>query len=104
MPRNRVSTDVDHVASDPRPLNPAKKPPPEPWPKPAYAPIKIQAPYCIGVSQLPSHIDSSSPYDIFSLFFDEECLQILTDHTNKYAELFAPKLDEGAIDRGLLSL
>ena len=91
MPRNRVSTDADHVVPDPRPSNPAKKPPPPPWPTPYYQPIKIQAPYCIGVSQLPSHINPSSPYDIFSLFFDEECLQTLTDYTNKYAELAAPK-------------
>ena len=91
MPRNRVSIDADHVVPDPRPSNPAKKPPPAPWPKPQYSPINIQAPYSISVGQLPSLIDPASPYDIFSLFFDEECLQTLTNHTNKYAELSAPK-------------
>ena len=95
MPRNRVSTDVDHVVPDPRPFNPAKKPSPQPWPKPAYTPMLIQKPYCIGASQLPSHIDSSSPYDIFSLYFNDPHLQILADHTNKYAELNAPTREQG---------
>ena len=95
MPRNRVSTDVDHVIPDPRPSNPAKKPPPAPWPKPQYAPIQIQQPYSIGAGQLPSYIDPSSPYDVFSLYFDESCLQTLVNHTNKYAELHAPKPEQG---------
>ena len=95
MSRNRVSTDADHVAPDPRPLNPTKKPPPTPWKTPAYTPLPIQKPYCIGAGQLPSHINSSSPYDIFSLYFDDSCLQILIDNTNKYAELNAPKQEQG---------
>ena len=94
MPRNRVSTDVDHVIPDPRPLNPAKKPPPKPWPTPQYAPIEIQKPYSIGAGQLPSHIDASSPYDVFSLYFDESSLQTIADHTNRYVELHAPKREE----------
>ena len=53
--------------------------------------MKIQAPYYIGVGQPPSHINATSPYDVFSLFFNKACLQILADNTNKYAELFAPK-------------
>ena len=95
MPRNRVSTDVDHVIPDPRPSNPAKKPPPAPWPKPQYAPIQIQQPYSIGAGQLPSYIDPSSPYDVFSLYFNKSCLQTLVNHTNKYAELHAPKPEQG---------
>ena len=95
MPRNRVSTDADHVAPDPRPLNPTKTPPPKPWKKPAYTPLPIQKPYCIGAGQLPSHVNSSSPYDIFSLYFDDSSLQILADNTNKYAELNAPEQEQG---------
>ena len=91
MPRNRVSTDVDHVIPDPKPLNPAKNPPPKPWPTPQYTPIQIQTPYSIGAGQLPSHIDTTSPYDVFSLYFDEPCLQTLANYTNKYAELYAPR-------------
>lgn len=95
MPRNRVSTDADHVALDPKPSKPAKKPPPVPGPKPQYSAMEIQAPYSIGVGQLPSHVDPSSPYDIFSLYFDDSCLQILADNTNEYAELNAPKQEQG---------
>ena len=95
MPRNRVSTDADHVAPDPRPLKPTKKPPPKPWKKPPFTPLQIQEPYCIGAGQLPSHINASSPYDIFSIYFNDSCLQILAENTNKYAELHAPKEEQG---------
>ena len=94
MPRNRVSTDVDHVIPDPKPSNPAEKPPPKPWPKPQYTPLQIQKPYSIRAGQLPSHINTTSPYDIFCLYFDEYHLQKIADHTNKYAELYAPKQEQ----------
>ena len=99
MPRNRVSTDADHVIPDPKPSNLAKKPPPKPWPTPPYTPLPIQQPYSIGAQQLPSHIDTTSPYDIFSLYFDESCLQEIADHTNKYAELHAPKREQAPFCR-----
>ena len=95
MPRNRVSTDADHVVADPRPSNPAKKPPPKPWQKPPYTPLPIKKPYSIGAGQLPSHVDSDSPYAIFSLYFNDSCLQILVNYTNKYAELNTPKQEQG---------
>ena len=91
MPRNRVSTDVDHVILDPRPSNATKKPPPKPWPTPQYTPLPIKQLYSIGVGQLPSHINTTSPYDVFSLYFDKSCLQKIVDYTNKYVELYAPK-------------
>ena len=94
MPRNRVSTDADHVAPDPRPSNPARTSPPKPWKKPPFTPLQIQEPYCIGAGQLPSHIDASSPYDIFSIYFNDSYLQILADNTNKYAKLNAPSKQE----------
>ena len=47
----------------------------------------LNKPYRFGICLLPSHINPSSPYEIFNLFFDEPILQILVNHTNKYAEL-----------------
>ena len=87
MPRNRVLINTNYVISDPRPLNPIKKLPLKPWPKLPYTPLLIKKPYSIGVGQLPSHINSSSLYNIFSLYFNESYLQILVDYINKYIKL-----------------
>ncbi len=85
MGRNRTLIDVDHVPTDPKPLKSTRKPPPEPWELPTYTPLPI-APLTHGHSNLPPHISPDQPYDIFSLFFDDETLQILADNTNEYAD------------------
>lgn len=86
MVRNRVSDDIDHVPIDPKPSKPSRKPPPEPWPLPDYQPIVISNPLTYGQGNLPDHVDSGSPYAIFSLFFTEYHLGIFADNTNQYAE------------------
>ena len=90
MPRNRTSDDVDHVIADPKASNPARKPPPEPWPLPDYKPMQIKQPFRMGVHNLPAHVSIDNPYVTFSLFFDYSILRTLAKHTNKYAALNQP--------------
>ncbi len=65
-----------------------KNPPPKPWPLLKYTPVKIIKPFTDGQGQLPNTIASDDPYAIFGLFFDEETLKILVQHTNEYAFLY----------------
>ena len=90
MPRNRTSTDLDHVIADPKPTAPAKMRPPELKSLPAYEPMHIKQPFRSGIHILPSHVNIKSPYEIFGLFFDPCILQKLAIHTNKYAEQHQP--------------
>lgn len=86
MPHKRSSDDVDHVPVDPKPTKKPRKKAPEPWPIPAYKPIAIANPLTYGQSQLPSPTMADSPYAIFSLFFTDEILATIRDHTNAYAQ------------------
>lgn len=88
MPRARVSDDIDHVPVDLKSTKPSKKPLPEPWPLPLFTPLRVKIPFSNGVSNLPQNVSPQSPYDVFSLFFDEETLQVLVNHTNEFAELY----------------
>ena len=87
MPRNRISNDLDHVKKDPKPVKPPKEPPPEPWSLPTYIPVRINA-LTNGHGHIPDTINQDDPYAIFSLFFNEETLQALVQHTNEYAFIF----------------
>ena len=89
MPRNRISTDADHVVQDPKPSKKPKDPPPKPWPLPKFKPMHIKTPFTDGRSNLQNvdfAIDTESPLAVFSLFFTDEILQILCDHTNQNAK------------------
>ena len=89
MPHKRSSDDLDLVPADPEPSKRSRKKPPAPEPLPAFTPLIIQNPFMEGYSNLPPNLtaDSASPYKIFSLFFNEEILIQLQNHTNEYAEL-----------------
>ncbi|KAJ9633812.1 hypothetical protein H2199_009225 [Coniosporium tulheliwenetii] len=60
----------------------------EPWPLPDFEPLFITTsdtwPEC---SNLPKRVDPADPFAIFELFFTEEVLNNLAEHTNEYAEL-----------------
>ena len=88
MPRNKVSNDLDHVRKDPKPTKVPKEPPPKPWKLPKFTPVKIKKPFTDGEGQLPSTVASDDPYAIFNLFFNEETLKVLVQHTNEYAFLY----------------
>ena len=85
MPRNKVSNDLDHVKLDPKPSKAPKGRPPDPWPLPTYTPLRITKTRTHGQGQLPNTIPPDDPYAIFSLFFSNEVIQILVQHTNEYA-------------------
>ena len=85
MPRNRTSDDADQIPTDPASQNVTKKAVPKPAPIPDYEPLNIDD-FTIGTSNLPPHVKSNQPYEIFSLFFPEEQLQKLADHINTYAK------------------
>lgn len=93
MPK-RVSDDVDHVPADPKPSKIPKKKPPPPGPPPEHTPILISNPLLHGHSQLPTHIRPDDAYGIFCLFFSEDVLCTLRDHTNQYAELYPGPADK----------
>lgn len=85
MPRNRTSDDVDQIPADPAGQKVTKKAAPEPEPVPDYEPLNIND-FTNGTGNLPPDISAQQPYEIFSLFFSEEQLQQLANHTNLYAE------------------
>ena len=87
MPRNHESNDLDLVPIDTGASQPAKTPAPAPWPMPTFQPLEINNPLTHGQGNLPEDVRPDDPYAIFSLFFDEDTLQILVTHTNKYADL-----------------
>lgn len=92
MPRTRESNDVDLVPIDTGASQPSKAPAPAPWPMPAFQPLEINNPLTHGQGNLLEDVSLDDPYAIFSLFFDEDTLQILVIYTNKYADLYpAPK-------------
>ena len=97
MPRNKQSTDEDHVAPEPDPEPPRKRrktadksapigTPPQPWPLPEFKPMKITNPLQYGRPR--DQAAKRTAYEAFNLFFDDETLQLLTDHTNEYAALY----------------
>lgn len=69
-----------------------KLPPQEPWSLPKYAPLRIASTY--GSSNLPPHIMADDPYEIFTLFFDDETLTILANNTNEYAQVHSAPADK----------
>ena len=87
MPRNKVSNDLDHVRKDPKPSKTPKGRPPAPWPIPTYTPLKITTTRTHGQGHLPTTMAPDDPYAIFSLFFNDEAIQTLVQHTNEYAFL-----------------
>lgn len=96
MGRNKVSDDIDHVPIDPKPRAPAKKPPPEPWKLPKFKPTQITNPLEHGQGNLPPNVNPQDPLQIFSLFFNQQILQTLANHTNEYAALYPPPASEGS--------
>lgn len=89
MPRKKISDDLDHVKKDSKSKTIPKEPPPKPWPLPKYKAVKITKPWTNGQSQLPKTIAPNDPYAIFDLFFNEEVIEILVQHTNEYAFLYS---------------
>lgn len=83
MPRNRVSNNLDQVPADQEATKVSKASPQEPRNLPKYAPLRIASTY--PCSNLPPHIMDDDPYEIFTLFFDDEILTILANNTNEYA-------------------
>ena len=55
---------------------------------PKFTPVKIKKPFTDGEDQLSSTVASNDPYAIFNLFFNEETLKVLVQHTNEYAFLY----------------
>ena len=84
IPHNRSTDDADHIPTDPASQKSSKKTLPEPAPIPDYKPLNIDD-FTNRISNLPPYVTSHQPYEIFSLFFSEEQLQKLTDHTNAHA-------------------
>ena len=82
MGRNRVSDDVNHVEQDPKPTRKSKKKPPKPWPLPTFSPMIITNPLTYDE---PIDINFATPYEIFTRFFTDDILNMLTINTNEYA-------------------
>jgi Transposase IS4 len=66
---------------------PAKKPPPKPWDLPKFEPLAIDDWWDHGEPNLPSNVNSGSPFELFSLFFTEEYMDKIVTWTNEFAEL-----------------
>ena len=86
MPK-RVSDDIDHVPIEP-PAKKLKKHPPKQWLLPKFKPQAITGALTYGYGSLPKNASHDDPYSIFCLFFTEDILQIIADHTNEYAKLY----------------
>ena len=83
MPKTQESNDLDLVPIDTGASQPSKAPAPASWPIPAFQPLEINNPLTHGQSNLPEDVSPDDPCAIFSLFFDEDTLQILFTNTNK---------------------
>ncbi|OJD09630.1 hypothetical protein ACJ73_10178, partial [Blastomyces percursus] len=57
--------------------------------------LPMETPHRDPILNLPTNIDITSPYALFTLFFTEECSQNISDSTNLYAKL---KRDNGDTD------
>ena len=93
MDRNRVFNDLDHVvdAFTATKLR-TKKSPPLPKPIPPFTPIKINK-LMYGLGILPTHV-VSTPYNVFSLFFNDDILTKFTEYTNEYAAKHVSEKDK----------
>src|SRR6266516_2979732 len=83
MPKE--SNDVDYVPKEPpsraaKAPNGRKLPAPKPNPHVDFKPLEIDGDDA-GHAILPSGVQT--PYDIFRLFFNDEILEIIADHTNQ---------------------
>lgn len=60
---------------------------------PKFIPLNIDgAPsYTHGKARIPEDVDKDDPYTLFQLFFTDEILESLVQHTNEFAELHQPK-------------
>ena len=76
MPK-RLSDDIDHVPINPKPQKKPRKPVPAVWKMPKYDPLPVLREQTYGEPNLPSHINASDPYVIFSLFFTDDILRAL---------------------------
>ena len=92
MGRNRVSDDLDHVADASTATKKSKNSPPKPQPIPPFTLMKIND-LVYGLGKLPTHV-ASTPYSVFSLFFNDEILGKLAEYTNEYATEHASKEDK----------
>jgi hypothetical protein len=89
MPSKQHSNDEDLVLKDQYivpPTRKAKTAPPKPWPLPDFETLKIDDWDFPGESNLPPHVDISSPLDIFGLFFADEWVKKFVKWTNVFAE------------------
>ena len=64
----------------------SKRTPPEPWPLPVFNPLHIDDFNDHGKPILPSGVEQSNPFAIFSQFFTDKVMEQLVDWTYKYAE------------------
>ena len=85
-----MPVDVDYVPHEPKaPSNPTCKPP-KLQPLPKFAPIEIEGAPEHGNADLPWDVNIESPYEIFSLFFDDFIMEVLVNNTNAYAKAHSP--------------
>ena len=87
MPHKRTATDGDIVLPDPVATKKARKAPPEPSPVPEFHPKPINNDFEHGYPDLPANIDFYSPVTLFNLFFSDEVLASIADHTNLNAKI-----------------
>ena len=84
MGRNRVSDDLNHVADAPTTTTQSKQPPPKPKPIFRFKLMKINN-ITHELDKLPSYV-VGTPYNVFSLFFNDDILQKIVDYINEYAK------------------
>ena len=82
-----VSNDIDRVPIEP-PTKSAKRAPPKQWQLPKFKPQAITGAPTHGYGSLPDDVSHDDPYAVFSLFFTEDILQTIADHTNEYAQFY----------------
>ena len=95
----RQGDDPDIVPAEEPPRKKAKPNPPDPPPLPDFEPLRIDNDSLHGqcdIDHLPEDIDCQSPIQLFQLFFTDELLKTLVDHTNRYAEMYPPPISEGS--------
>ena len=91
MVQNRATNDEDFVPPTqyPKLLRQAKRKPP-----PYFEPLPILNESTYSTPNLPPHINTNNPYQLFELFWTDELLDKLVEYTNRNVELHQTPKDK----------
>lgn len=86
-PRGRPDDDLVSKDDTPRYRGRAKPPMPPEAPAPTWEPLHVENEHQRGVPNLPAHVSSEVPLELFRLFWSDELVEKIVVYTNKHATI-----------------